>query len=141
MCPSCRANDKEMRTLIEEMQPKKGIAWQATHEQQMLYLALKALNWDLKLEYKCKRKTVDIAIPSIYLFIEVNGLKHAEDPDQIRSDLWRIHSSLKEGFLTLPVFNSALSNAELQKTVSIIDGIAKERKQAINNERQDETKQ
>ncbi|MDR0604855.1 MAG: hypothetical protein LBG80_11185 [Bacteroidales bacterium] len=129
-CSSCCKNKKKMDALIKNIntqQPKKEI----TFEQQKLYLALKALNWEMELEYKDGHKTVDIAILSANLFIEVNGSHHANDPNQLRSDLWRIHSSLKDDFLTLPIFNKALNGSEFHQTVSIINDIAKERKQAM----------
>jgi very-short-patch-repair endonuclease len=125
-CRSCSMNKKEMDALIKNIkkqQPEKEI----TLEQQKLYLALKALNWEMELEYKDGHKTVDIAILSANLFIEVNGSHHANNSNQLRSDLWRIHSSLKDGFLTLPVFNEALNGTEFHQTVSVINDIAKER--------------
>ncbi|MDR1182362.1 MAG: hypothetical protein LBL13_10345 [Bacteroidales bacterium] len=139
-CPSCHANIKEMRALIDdiqERQSKKGVTREITPEQKKLYLALKARNWDPELEHEDEYKTVDIAILAAKLYIEVNGSQHANNPNQLKSDLWRSYYSFRDGFLTLPVFNIALNDAEFHQIVNIINDIAKERKQAIKNQQQD----
>jgi hypothetical protein len=135
ICPSCHENDKNIQVLIKNIE--KGGTKKITAVQKKLYLALKALNWEPEMEYEDGHKTVDIAILAANLFIEVNGSQHAENSDQLRRDLWRSHSSLKKGFLTLPVYNMALKDAEFHQIVSAINDIAKERKQALKIEKRD----
>jgi hypothetical protein len=136
-CPSCHENDKNMQILITNIE--NGGTKKITAVQKKLYLALKALNWDPELEYEDKHKTVDIAILSAKLFIEVNGTQHAENCDQLRKDLWRSHYSFQKVFLTLSVFNKALNSAEFHQIVSAINDIAKERKQQITKQKNTDT--
>jgi hypothetical protein len=108
-----------------------------SEEQINLYLALEAKNWVVELEYKdyydpkdkSKYKTVDIAILSARLYIEVNGMQHAKDYRQLRSDLWRSYFSFSAGFLTLSVFNEAIqSQDEFHQIVNVINDIAQKRR-------------
>ncbi|MDR1022952.1 MAG: hypothetical protein LBL94_06765 [Prevotellaceae bacterium] len=88
--------------------------------QKCLYLALKhqLSELDVYFEWADKDvlgkvlKTVDIAIPSAKLYIEVNGAQHVENCEQLRSDLWRSYYSFNAGFLTLSVFNDAIKSVE-----------------------------
>jgi very-short-patch-repair endonuclease len=128
-CLSCYEDSKKISALTKDSET-------ITEEQKRLYLALKAKNWEPELEYEDhyaegKYKTVDIAILSARLFIEVNGSQHVEDCKQLKKDLWRSHFSFNKGFLTLSVFNKAINTTEFHRIVNVIDRIAKERKRQI----------
>jgi very-short-patch-repair endonuclease len=132
-CRSCYRNFEEVSALTNDRET-------ITEEQKRLYLALKARNWEPELEYEDhyaegKYKTVDIAILSARLFIEVNGSQHTENYEQLRSDLWRSYYSFNNGFLTLSVFNKAINTTEFHRIVNTIDNIAKERKQQITEQK------
>jgi very-short-patch-repair endonuclease len=129
LCESCAEN---YRNLMQEIQKKQTKTKTITKPQKGLYLALKAKGLNPELEYQDGHKTVDIAILSANLFIEVNGSQHAEDSDQLRSDLWRSYYSSKNGFLTLNVFNKAIAeDADFYKIVDVINDIVKSREKQI----------
>lgn len=134
-CFSCYERYQRVLELIKHMNMKK-----ISEEQINLYLALEAKNWDVEIEYKdyydpkdkSKYKTIDIAILSARLYIEVNGMQHAKDHGQLRSDLWRSYFSFEAGFLTLSVFNESIkSNDEFHFIVDVINDIAKKRKVSL----------
>ncbi len=60
------------------------------------------------LEYPDGYKHVDIAIPDVKLYIEVDGLDHFTEPDRIISDFKRQHYSGIDGFSTFFVTNQII---------------------------------
>ena len=73
-------------------------------------------------EYNDGHKTVDIFIPAVGLYIEIDGLHHYTEPKQIISDLQRDHFSDDEGFLTKHIPNQLIEThlEEVSKAISII---------------------
>jgi hypothetical protein len=58
-----------------------------------------------ELEYWDGHKHVDIHIPSAKLYIEVDGVQHFTNPDQIASDFLRDHYSDDAGYSTFRIPN------------------------------------
>ena len=79
------------------------------------------------------QKHIDIALPDYKIYIEVNGIQHAEEQKQQKSDLWRTYfAAVNEKCLTLNVFNLAINDDnDFQDTVTDIVNIALERKEHI----------
>jgi hypothetical protein len=73
-----------------------------------LYLALKARNFPVMLQYWDDQKHVDIALPG-KLYIEVNGPSH-DNRTQIMSDLTRTVFSLEKNIPTIIIPGSMLGN-------------------------------
>ncbi|MGL4363609.1 MAG: DUF559 domain-containing protein [Bacteroidales bacterium] len=121
LCIGCQKKVKELRLSNTRV----------TNEQAMLFLALKHRRINAELEYEVfydvqnpKNKiTLDIAIPDAKLYIEVNGMQHAQDYKQQIKDLKRAHYSFLDGFLTLPIYNVATA-AGLNDIVNTIRSIA-----------------
>lgn len=80
----------------------------ASGSARLLYDALKARNIDAILEYNDGHKTVDLAILDAKLFIEVDGLQHFTNPDQILRDFKRSHYSDGDDFRTFYVTNQII---------------------------------
>ena len=74
-----------------------------------LYLALKARNFPVVLEYWDDHKHIDIALPE-KLYIEINGPYH-NSTSQIMTDLSRTVYSLEKNIPTIVIPNSMLENA------------------------------
>ncbi len=71
------------------------------------------------LEHCDEHKCVDLYIPEIKLFIEVDGLSHFIDPEQIMTDFARDHHSDDAGFNTMRIPN-VLIEKNLSSIVSAI---------------------
>ena len=71
------------------------------------------------LEHCDEHKCVDLYIPEIKLFIEVDGLSHFIDPEQIMTDFMRDHYSDDAGFNTMRIPN-VLIETNLSAIVSAI---------------------
>lgn len=80
----------------------------ATKHAFKLYEALCKKGIKAELEYFDGFKHVDIAILNSHLYIEVDGLKHFTDPDQIIRDFKRSHFSDGDDFSTFYVTNQIL---------------------------------
>jgi len=80
----------------------------ASASARLLYDALKARNIDAILEYNDGHKTVDIAVLDAKLFIEVDGLQHFTNPEQIMRDFKRSHYSDGDDFRTFYVTNQII---------------------------------
>jgi very-short-patch-repair endonuclease len=89
---------------------------QPTEHERLLFNALVGRGIDAELGYWDGHKTVDIAILSVQLFIEVDNLRHFTDPDQIMRDLKRSHFSDGDDFNTFYVTNQILDK--------YLDGVA-----------------
>lgn len=74
----------------------------------MLYEALIARGVKAQLEYFEGHKTVDIAVLDSHLYIEVDGLHHFTDSDQILRDFKRSHFSDGDDFRTFYVTNQII---------------------------------
>jgi very-short-patch-repair endonuclease len=80
----------------------------ASASAKLLYDALKTRNIDAVLEYNDGHKTVDIAVLDAKLFIEVDGLQHFTNPEQILRDFKRSHYSDGDDFRTFYVTNQII---------------------------------
>jgi len=85
----------------------------------MLYDALCKKGIMAQLEYSDGHKTVDIAIINPRIYIEVDGLHHFTNPDQIMRDFKRNHYSDGDDFSTYYVTNQIL-NKYLDKVVDAL---------------------
>lgn len=97
-----------------------------TKQAQLLIDALGKRGITVIPEYDDGHKKVDIFIPAVGLFIEVDGLHHYTSPEQIISDLRRDHFSDVEGFLTKHIPNQ-LIETHLEVVADAITKIVKER--------------
>ena len=80
----------------------------ASTSAKLLHEALKARNIDAILEYNDGHKTVDLAVLDAKLFIEVDGLQHFTNPEQILRDFKRSHYSDGDDFRTFYVTNQII---------------------------------
>lgn len=86
----------------------------------LLYAALKKRGIEPITEYFDGHKTVDIAILSASLYIEVDGVQHLNKPEQIIRDFKRDYYSTGDEFYTLHIHNDDIKN----HLNSIADAIA-----------------
>jgi very-short-patch-repair endonuclease len=99
-----------------------------------LYLALKEKGLDVELEYFDGYKQIDIFSKESMIHIEVDGEQHYKDTFQASSDLLRTMYSYKEGFITLRIPNTLVSE-KLEYTAEILYHILVEnriRKQPVH---------
>ena len=97
---------------------------------------------DVEWQFKERFKTVDIAIHSAKLYVEVDGDHHYHDSEQVWSDLWRsFYSSLPtKNFLTLHIPNHLIKNRDsFHRIVDAIKGIAHERAKLFIKNKSDNT--
>jgi very-short-patch-repair endonuclease len=80
----------------------------ASASAKLLYDALKSRNVEAILEHNDGHKTVDIAVLDAKLFIEVDGLQHFTNPEQILRDFKRSHYSDGDDFRTFYVTNQII---------------------------------
>jgi very-short-patch-repair endonuclease len=73
-----------------------------------LWQALKECGVDALLEYFDGHKTVDLAILPAHMYIEVDGLHHFTDAEQIIRDFKRSHYSDGDDFNTFYVTNQII---------------------------------
>jgi very-short-patch-repair endonuclease len=92
----------------------------STVEAQWLYLCLKSIGIPAHLEKFDGFKTIDIAIPSFRLNIEVDGPHHNYNPDQALIDLQRTYYSFAKGYYTLRIPNSLIKSRKLSETIDFI---------------------
>ncbi len=72
------------------------------------------------------KKCVDLTIPRLRLYIEIDGMQHYTDPEQILTDIKRDQYSEKDGFDTLRIPNTAIDK-DLSKIVKAIRQISARR--------------
>ena len=100
---------------------------QPTDQENKLYDALLAKGIKAIQHYYDGHKTVDIAILQAKLFIEVDGLQHFTDPEQIKSDFKRYHYSDGDDFSTFYITNQ-LVETHLDDVVNALVKVIEERK-------------
>lgn len=91
----------------------------ATPEARKLFYALKSEGFPVELEKFDGYKTIDIAIPSLKVNIEVDGGHHNFNPKQALADLKRTYYSFLKGYITLRIPNS-LIKYHFQETVDCL---------------------
>lgn len=79
-----------------------------TKYSRLLWGALQKRKIDSQTEYHDGHKTVDLAIPEVGLYIEVDGIQHLNNAEQIITDFMRDYYSAKEGKFTLHIHNQDL---------------------------------
>lgn len=82
----------------------------ATPQANMLYEALLNKGIIAQLEYWDGHKHVDIAILNPRIYIEVDGIQHFTNPEQILRDFKRYHFSDGDDFNTFYVTNQIIDN-------------------------------
>lgn len=80
----------------------------ASNQAKMLYEALCKKGVNAQLEYSDGHKTVDIAILEAHLYIEVDGIQHFTNSEQIIRDFKRNHYSDGDDFSTFYVTNQII---------------------------------
>jgi len=101
-----------------------------TVEERMLQTALEAHGVRVLSHIKDGYKTIDLAIPSAKINIEIDGKQHLTDPRQIISDLSRSHYSDALGYETVHIPNLYIHN-DLNKIASALAEAAKIREKQI----------
>ncbi len=79
-----------------------------TPHSRRLWAALKERGIDSETEYFDGHKHVDIAIRSARIYIEVDGIQHFTNPEQIMRDFKRSHYSDGDDFSTFYVTNQII---------------------------------
>lgn len=95
-----------------------------TKYSRLLYGALMRRGIESITEYPDGHKTIDIAILPAHLYIEVDGVQHLNNSDQIIKDFKRDYYSEKEGFFTLHIHNDDIKN-HLNSIADAIAGVVK----------------
>jgi len=95
-------------------------------QSELLYKTLQEKGIDVALEYFDGHKHVDIAILSAHIYIEVDGIRHFTDPQQIIRDFKRSHFSDGDDFSTFYVTNEILES-HLDEVVNALVKVVKER--------------
>ena len=100
-----KISTKQALLLMEALQ-KRGVIVEAEH-------------WD-------GHKHIDIYIPHVDMYIEVDGLYHYTHPDQIMRDFNRNHYSDGDGFDTMHIPNE-LIETHLEEIANAIANVVKKR--------------
>lgn len=79
---------------------------------------------DAKIEYNDGHKHIDIYIPCARIAIEIDGIQHYTNPEQIISDFGRSHWSQKEGVNTIHIPNDLVVK-HLKKIANALAEVAK----------------
>lgn len=93
----------------------------ATPQAKALYDELMRLGVNAELEHYDGHKTVDIAVLSAKLYIEVDGLHHFTDPDQIERDFKRFHFSDGDDFSTFYVTNKIIEQHVAEVAQALVE--------------------
>ncbi len=99
-----------------------------TEQSKKLHSALVEQGIDAQLECWDGHKHVDICILPSKIYIEVDGLQHFTNPDQMARDFIRDHYSDDDGFNTLHIPNSVVE-ADLPKVVRAIKKVVDKMKE------------
>ena len=101
-----------------------------TPEAKALFYELKRLGIPAELEKYDGYKTIDIAITSAMVNIEVDGNQHSCNATQALVDLQRTVYSMKKGFVTLRIPNCLIQD-NLIETASYIKQFIKDSKNQL----------
>jgi very-short-patch-repair endonuclease len=101
-----------------------------TKQTGMLSEALKQKGIRHICEYSDGHKHVDIGIPYVKIFIEIDGLYHYTDPKQIKADFKRDHYSDGDDFDTIRIPNEIIEEY-LEPIAHAIAQIVKERESEL----------
>ena len=95
--------------------------------EQILFDALKKRNLDVIPLHSDGHKTVDMAILPAHLYIEVDGIGHFINPEQIERDLNRSHFSDGDDFRTFYVTNQIIESKYLDQVADAIAEVVERR--------------
>lgn len=109
---------------IERMQPPKERC--ASKQAQMLYDSLCKRGLKVELEYSDGHKTVDLAILQPRIYIEVDGIQHFTNSEQILRDFKRYHFSDGDDFNTFYVTNQIV-DSHLDEVVNALVKVVEEK--------------
>lgn len=98
----------------------------STPKTKLLIGALEQRGITVQSEHWDGHKHIDIFIPAVGMYIEVDGLPHYTNSRQIIADLQRDHFSDAEGFVTKHIPNE-LIDTHLEEVADAIARIVKER--------------
>lgn len=101
-----------------------------TKEAEALKNALRERGVKVYVELHDGYKTIDLAIPSAKINIEIDGIQHLTDPKQILADLGRGYYSHKNGYDTMHIQNEML-RSYLDNIADALAEAAKVRQQKI----------
>ena len=93
----------------------------------LLYVALASRGIESITEYFDGHKHIDIAILPARLYIEVDGVQHLNNPEQIITDFKRDYYSNEGGFYTLHIHNDDIKN-HLNSIADAIAEVVREKK-------------
>lgn len=97
----------------------------ASNQAKSLYEALCRRGIDARLEHSDGHKTVDIAILEAHLYIEVDGIQHFTNPEQIMRDFKRSHFSDGDDFRTFYVTNQIIETHLDEVADAIVEVVEK----------------
>lgn len=104
---------------------------QPTKEEMLLKSALEDHGLRVLTQVKDGHKSVDLAIPSAKLNIEIDGEEHLTNPNQIINDLSRSHFSDGLGYQTIHIPNIFI-RSKLEKVAAALAVAARIREKQIN---------
>lgn len=96
----------------------------ASKQARMLYDALCEKGIDAELEYWDGHKTVDIAILNPRIYIEVDGIQHFTNAEQILRDFRRYHFSDGDDFNTFYVTNQIIDHHLVDVVTALVKVVA-----------------
>lgn len=99
-----------------------------TPQAKKLQEALESRGVKVEREYSDGHKHVDIFLPEARIAIEVDGLQHVSDPEQIITDFQREHYSVLNNIDTLHLANTVINN-HLSEIADAITEVVRERKE------------
>lgn len=111
--PLCIPCQERVRPYVNEFTSPETI---------VLWIALCDAGLPARLEQFDGHKTIDIAIPTFRLNIEVDG-HHHHGPKQALADLKRTAYSLQHGFITLRIPNSLVTQTSNYQFIELIESI------------------
>lgn len=97
-----------------------------TQQAKDLHTALISKGIESDLEFWDGHKHIDICIPSAKLYIEVDGMHHFTNPDQMARDFIRDHYSDDDGYSTLRIPNQVVKD-QLDEVVTAIEKVVSQR--------------
>lgn len=120
---------QEILTSLASPPPScENVSMQKTSTKRTLELVseLEKRGLEVKLEHWDGHKHVDIFIPAVGMYIEIDGLPHYVNSAQIIRDLQRDHFSNSEGFFTKHIPNELVEN-HLSAVADAIADVVKRR--------------
>ncbi len=105
---------------------RQNIGHSATPEAKLLFEALNQKGLPVIQEYWDQHKHIDLAIPSVHIFIEIDVLYHYVNPKQIEADFNRTRYSNGDNFDTIHIPNHVVKN-HLDEVAEAIARVVRDR--------------